>query len=186
MPDNDEQAKIWAAFPDPIMEPANWPRYRTHLITSKPLLPRLCKALWFSTRCLGIFSLPWLLLRLFQLPTISLGGFLGVCIPVTFFFTVLYWANLTCPARCSQITILPNGIKQLSGKQTWNWSYRDFSGWCMVERQFEERAIYILLLKRPTYIVTFALPDTSTRDRFMQLLNGKKIQQLPNLKPSWE
>jgi hypothetical protein len=85
MPSHDEQAKIRAAFPDPIMEPVDWLRYRSHLITSKPLLPRLFQALWFSTRCIGFFFVPWLLLHLFQVPTISLGGFLGACIPVTFF-----------------------------------------------------------------------------------------------------
>ncbi len=190
-PGNDEQAKIWAAFPEPFREPADWARYRTHLITSKPFLPRFCKVLWFSARCMGFFLLPWLLLYLFQLPTTSLCEFLGVCIPVTFFFTVLYWANLTNPTRCSEITVLPNGIKQLSGKQTCNWSYRDFSGWCVVERIFEGRVLYILLLKRPTlkrpaYVVAFALPDISTRDRFVQILQVKKIPQLPDLNPPWE
>jgi len=186
MADKDEQAKIRAAFPDPIQEPGAWPRYRTHLVVSKPLLPRLAKALWFFVRCLGIIFLPWILLRLFQLPTVSVAEFLGLSISVTFFFTLLHWLNATYPARATKITIHPNGITQLSGKQTFTWSYRDFSGWAVVERQFEGYVLHLLLLKRPTYVVTFVPPDTGTRDRFMQLLEDKKIPQLPDLKPSWE
>jgi hypothetical protein len=186
MANKDEQAEIRAAFLDPIQEPAAWPRYRRHLVVSGPLLPRLAKALWFFGRCLGIIFLPWIILRLFQMPTVSIAEFLGLSVSATLFFTLLHWLNATYPARATRITVHPNGITQLSGKQTFNWNYRNFSGWAVVERQFEGRILHILMLKCPTYVVTFALPDTSTRDRFMQLLHDKKIPQLPDLKPSWE
>lgn len=186
MANKDEQAKIRAVFPDPIQEPAAWPRYRTHLVVSKPLLPRLAKAMWFFVRCLAIIFLPWMLLRLFQIPTVSIAEFLGLSVLVTLFFTLLHWLNATYPARTTRITVYPNGITQLSGKQTFNWNYRDFSGWAVVERQFEGRILHILMLKLPTYVVTFALPDAGTCDRFMQLLHSKKIPQLPDLKLSWE
>jgi hypothetical protein len=69
------------AFPEPLLnwdEPRELSAYRTRLVVSSPLVPRLAKALWFFVRCLGFFILPWLLLQLFQLPTISTGGFLCV------------------------------------------------------------------------------------------------------------
>lgn len=185
-PSKDELAKILAAFPDPIVAPADWPRYRTHLVTSKPLLPRLAKALWFFIRCLGIIYLPWLLLHLSGIPTVSFAGFIGLSISAATFFTCVYWLYKTHPARYSKITIRPNGITELHGKQTWNWSYRDFSGWAMVERLFEGRILYILLLKRPKHVVTFVLPDAGTRDRFVQLLRDKNIPHLPELQPPWE
>jgi len=186
MADKDEQAKIRATFPDPIQESGAWPRYRTHLALSKPLPLRLAKALWFFVRCLGIIFLPWLLLRLFHMPTASIAEFLGLSVSVTIFFTLLHWLNATYPARETKITVHSNGITQLSGKQTFSWNYRDFSGWAVVERQFEGRILHILMLKRPTYVVTFALPDTSTRDQFIQLLRDKQIPQLSDLKPPWE
>ncbi|HSY18894.1 MAG TPA: hypothetical protein VK815_11190 [Candidatus Acidoferrales bacterium] len=183
----EEREKISAAFPEPIMEPEDWPRYRRHLVISKPLLPRLGKALWFAIRCLGVFSIPWLLLQALLLPTISFTGFLGVCMPVTFFFTCLYWGYATHPVRVSRITMLGNGISVLSGLQTWNWSYRDFSSWAMIDREFEGRTLYIVLLeRRPDYVVSFTLPDGITRERFVGIFRDKKIPESPGLKPAWE
>ncbi len=180
--------RIWG-FPEPILrwvEPADWPRYRTHLVVSKPLLPRFAKALWFFVRCFGFIILPWLLLNLFQLPTVSVAGFLGLSIPVTLFFTSLHWLNTIHPARATEITFRENGITQLSGKQTRDLNYGDCSCWDVVERPFEQRVLHILLLQWRTYVVEVALPDINTRDRLVKLFHDKRIPQTSNLKPSWE
>jgi hypothetical protein len=193
MPRHDEREPLawrtWGEFPEPILrwvEPEDWPRYRTHLVVSKPLLPRLAKALWFFVRCFGIILLPWLLLHLFQLPTIPASGFLWLSIPVTLFFTSLRWLNATYPARATEVSFRDHGITQLSGKQTRDLNYRDCSGWDVVERQFEERVLHILLLQWRTYVVEVALPDINTRDRLVQIFHDKQIPQSPDLRPSWE
>jgi hypothetical protein len=176
-------------FPEPILrwvEPADWPRYRTHLVVSKPLLPRLAKALWFFVRCFGVFLFPWLLLHLLQLPTISIAGFLWLVIPVTMFFTSLHWLNATHPARATEISFRDHGITQLSGKQTRDVNYHDCSGWNVVERPFNERVLMILLLQWRGYVIEVTLPDTNTRDRLIQLVRDKHIPHAPVLKPSWE
>ncbi len=177
------------AFPEPLLnwdEPRELSAYRTRLVVSSPLVPRLAKALWFFVRCLGFFILPWLLLQLFQLPTISTGGFLCVAIPVALFFTLLHWLSATYPTRYTKISVFDRGITQLSGKQTRSLSYRDCSGWNVVERQFEGQILRILLLQCRAYVVEVALPDTSTRDRLVQLFHDKQIPQSLDLKPSWE
>jgi hypothetical protein len=191
-PRQDERERLaWrmGGFPNPILrwvEPKDWPRYRTHLVVSKPLLPRLAKALWFFVRCFGIILLPWLLLQFFQLPTMSVAGFLGLSIPVTFFFASLYWLYATYPAHSREISFRDKGITVSNGKQTADWNYHDCSGWAVIERQFEGRTLYILLLKRRAYVGAYAIPDMNTRDQLVQICNDKKIQQLPDLKPSWE
>jgi hypothetical protein len=180
--------RIWG-FPEPILrwtEPKEWPRYRTHIVTSKPLLPRLAKALWFFVRCFGLFLLPWLLLQLFQLPTITATGFLWLCIPITLFFTSLHWLNAAYPVHTTEISCRDNGITQFFGKQTADWNYHQFSGWAVIERQFEGSIIHIMVLKGSRRVLAFALPDTSIRDRLVELFHGKKIPQSPDLKPSWE
>lgn len=180
--------RIWG-FPEPILrwvEPKDWPHYRTHLVTSKPLLHRLAKALWFFIRCLGIIFLPWLLLCLFQLPTASFAEFLGLSISVTFFFTLLHWFNATYPVHSTEISFRDKGITQFFGKQDFDSNYHNYSGWAVIERPFEGRILYILLLKGRTRVIAFALPDTSTRDRLVQLLIDKKLPQLTDLKPAWE
>ena len=176
-------------FPEPILrwvEPADWPRFRTHLVVSKPLSHRLAKALWFYVRCFGIILSPWLLLHLFQLPTISVTGFLWLAIPVALFFTSLYWLHATYPVHPTEISFRDNGITQFFGKQTWDINYAEFSGWAVVERQFEGRVLHILLVQGRTRVIVFALPESGTRDRLVQLLQDKKLQQLPDLKPAWE
>jgi len=180
--------RIWG-FPEPILswvEPADWPRYRTHLVVSKPLLPRLAKALWFFARCVAIILFPWLLMHLLQLPTISVAEFLWLVIPVALFFTSLYWFSAIHPARATEISFRDRGITQLSGKQIRDLNYRDCSGWNMVERQFEERVLLVLLLQWRTYVIEVALPDTNTRNRLVQLFRDKQIPHSPDLKPSWE
>jgi hypothetical protein len=181
------------SFPELILhwkESEEWPRYRTHLVVSGPLRPRLAKALWFFVRCMGFFMLPWLLLQVFELPTISTTGFLCVSIPAALFFTSLHWSIAARPARATTISVFDNGITQLSGKQTRALSYRTCTGWAVIERQFEGRTLRILLLqcrnyKGRTCIVEVTLPDTSTRDRLVQLFHDKQIPQLSDLQPSW-
>jgi hypothetical protein len=180
--------RIWG-FPEPVLrwiEPVDWPRYRTHVVTSRPLLPRFAKALWFFIRCFGVILLPWLLLQLFQLPTISIAGFLWLVIPVALFFTSLHWLNATYPVHPTEISFRDKGITQFFGKQTWDLNYADFSGWAVVERQFEGRVLHILLLQGRSRVFEFALPDTTTRDRLEQLFHDKQIPPSPDLKPSWE
>ena len=168
------------------LEPEIWPRYRTHLVTSQPLWPRLVRACWFFVRCFGFFFVPWLLLKLFDLDTISTAGFICSVLPVAFFFTLLYWQNATHPARISKVSFFNHGISQFFGKQTINLNYRECSGWNVVERQFENCIIQILLVQRPTYVFEVALPNADTRERLVQLFNDKKIPHLPDLAPSWE
>ena len=180
--------RIWG-FPEPILcwvEPADWPHYRTHYVVSKPFLPRLAKAFWFFVRCFGVILLPWLLLQLFQLPTISTAGFLWLVIPVVLFFTSLHWLNATYPVQPTEISFRDKGITRFFGKQTWDLNYADFSGWALVERQFEGRVLRILLLQGRTRVIAFALPDSSTLDRLVEILHDKRLPQLPDLKPAWE
>jgi hypothetical protein len=180
--------RIWG-FPEPILrwvEPADWPRYRTHLVVSKPLLPRLAKALWCFARCFGVILLAWLLLQLFQIPTISISGFLWLAIPVTLFFTSLHWLTATYPVHPTEISFRERGITQFFGKQTWDLNYAYFSSWAVVERQFEGRALHILLLQGRSRVFEFALPDTNTCGRLAQIFHDKQIPHSPDLKPSWE
>jgi hypothetical protein len=180
--------RIWG-FPEPILrwvEPADWPRYRTNVVTSKPLLPRLAKALWFSVRCFGVILFLWLLLHLLQLPTISIAEFLWLVIPVTLFFTSLYWLNAIHPARATEVSFRDHGITQLSGKQVRDLNYGDCSGWNVIERRFKERVLLVLLLQWRAYVIEVALPDTNTSNRLAQLFQDKHIPHSPDLKPSWE
>jgi hypothetical protein len=184
-----QTAWISEGFPDPILqwvESEDWPRYRTHLIASKPLLPRFAKALWFFARCFGVILLPWLLLEAFQLPTIPVAGYLWLAIPVAFFFTSLHWLNSTHPARATRISFRDRGITQLSGKQVRDLNYNECSGWEAVERRFEERVLHILLLQWRNHPIEVALPDVNTRDRLAQIFRDKQIPHRPDLKPSWE
>jgi hypothetical protein len=130
--------------------------------------------------------LPWLLLNLFQLPTISVAGFLCLAIPVALFFTSLHWLNSTHPARATRISFRDRGITQLSGKQTRDLNYDECSGWEVVERRFEEHVLHILLLQWRNHVIEVALPDANTRDRLAQIFRDKQIPHSPDLKPSWE
>ena len=192
MPRRGEQkqsAWISGGLPAPVLhwvESEDWPRYRTHLVVSKSLLPRFVKALWFFVRCFGVILLPWLLLKVFRLPTISVAGFLWLAIPVALFFTSLHWLNATHPARATKISFRDRGITQLSGKQTRDLNYRDCSGWNVVERRFEERVLHILLLQCRIYVIEVALPDANACDGLAEIFRDKQIPHLPDLKPSWE
>lgn len=176
-------------FPEPIcrwLEPADWPRYRTHLVVSKPLLPRLAKVVWFSARCLGVILFPWLLLQLIHLPTASISGYLWVAIPATSFFTLLYWLSAAYPVHVTEISVRERGITKFNGKQTGDWNYADFCGYEVVERPFEGRTLHILLLKRPKWSLEIALPGAAIREQLVRLLEDKKIPHSSDLKPSWE
>jgi hypothetical protein len=186
--------RIWG-FPEPILrwnEPEEWPRYRTHLATSKPLLPRLGKALWFFVRCFGIILLPWLFLSLFRVPTAPAAGYSCLAAAVSVFITLIYhwWATIW-PVHGTEISFRERGITQFFGKQTLDLNYADCFGWTVVERQFEGRTLHILLLqgrtwRGHTHVWEFALPDTNIRDRLVQIFHDKQIPQSPALKPSWE
>ena len=180
--------RIWG-FPEPILrwvEPADWPRYRTHLVVSKPLVPRLAKALWFFVRCFGIFFIPWLLLCFFGM-TAEPIFFFSASILGTLLITLFYhWLATIWPVHPTEISFREKGITQFFGKQTWDLNYADFSGWAVVERQFEGRILHILLLKGRSRIFEFALPDANARDRLVQIFHDKQIPHSPNLKPSWE
>ncbi len=185
---------IWGPFfPEPILrwkEPEEWARYRTHLYTSRPLLARFRKLLWFFVRCLGIIFAPWFLLRclgVYGMPKeTTADGYPWLGIVVTFFFTSLYWRSSKYPVGSNEISFRDNGLTYTNGKQFADWGYRDISGWSMIERPFEGHVLHILLLKARADVAAFALPDTNIRDRLVQLLHDKKIPQSPDLMPSWE
>ena len=162
------------------VEPEIWPRYRTHIVKLQPLLPRLVKAGWFFIRCVGFFFVPWFLMKLFEVDTLTAPGFIGAVFPVAFFFTLLYQLYTGHPARATKVSFFSHGIFQLSGKQPRNLNHRECSGWNVVERQFENCIIQILLVQRPTYVFEVALPNADTRERLVQLFNDKKIPHLPD------
>jgi hypothetical protein len=192
-PPSDEQgvsaSKKWRKFPDPIlrwMEPEDWSRYRTHIAASKPLFLRVAKALWFCARCLGIIILPWLSLLLCGVPTSPPADHLPLVLAVTFFFTLLYWFRAAYPVHTTEISFRANGISQYFGKQTMDHNYGQFTGWTVVERQFEGRTLLILLLRLRNWDRAFALPDANIRDQVARILHNKNLPQIPDLKPSWE
>ena len=181
--------RIWG-FPEPILrwkEPEDWPRYRTHLVKSKPLWPRLIKTLWFFARCFAIFFIPWLFLRLFNVPTAEPTPFLCVTVLGTIFITLIYsWLATIWPVHCTEISFRDNGITQFFGKQAADWNYHDISGWAIIERQFVGRAIFILLLQGRSRIISFAIPDANIREKLARLLPDKGIPHARDLKPPWE
>jgi len=179
----------WRGFPEPVLrwlEPPEWARFRTQLFVSEPLLPRLFRALWFFVRCLGVMLLPWLLLRLFQIPTAGVAGFLGLAISASLFFTLLYWLYAKYPVHAAEISFREKGVTKFFGKQMWDFNYGDFSGWALVEQRFEDRSLHILLMKCRSRVIEFALPDATTRDRVSRLLHEKGIPPSSDLRPSWE
>jgi hypothetical protein len=179
----------WRGFPEPVLrwlEPPEWPRFRTHLSVSKPLLPRLFKAFWFFVRCLGVILPPWLLLQLLQIPTAGVAGFLGLVIPASLFFTLLHWLYTKYPVRGAEISFREKGVTKFFGKQTWDFNYGDFSGWALAERRFGNHVLHILLMKCRSRVIEFALPDEITRDQVALLLREKGIPHSSDLRPSWE
>jgi len=187
----EDKLSTWDSgwVPGPILkwsEPEDYVRYQTCIATSKPLWLRLAKAIRFFVCFFGFFFIPWLALNYFLDWGASASAFLAVLIPVSLFFTLLHWLSAYCSARVSHITVFSDSIHELSGKQMRDLSFEDSSGWSVVEREFEGRILHILLMQRPKWVHEVALPDINTRDRFVQMLNEKKIPQVSNLKPSWE
>jgi hypothetical protein len=173
----------WEKYPKLILrwrEPGDYPRYRTHLVASRPLLPRVARTLaWF-----GIWTLPgFLLLSLLHRPV---GFYLGIAIPAALWLTWVYWMYTHYPARCREISFHDDDIVVKSGLQTGNSKYQDISGWAMIERQYEDHIISFLLLKYPRGVASYALPDAETRDRLAQLLQEKQVPESPDLRPRWE
>jgi len=193
IPRHDERgalaSRTWREFPEPILhwrEPNDWARYRTLQFTSKPLFPRFARALWFFGRCFGIIILPWFILFLCGVPTSPAVEYVSLALAVTLFFTSLHWLNAAHPVHATEISFRDNGITQFFGKQTMDHNYGLFSGWAIVERQCEGRVLQILLLRWPYGVRAFALSDTNTRNRLVQIFHDKKIPQVPDLRPSWE
>lgn len=194
LPENIPAARTWEAWeaawvPGPVLkwsEPKDYIRYRTHLAVSKPSWLRLARAGRFFACVFGIFFIPWLVLNFCFNAGVPAIGFLTILIPASLFFTSLHWLNATHPARITHIIVFPEGFSQLSGKQTANYSFSDFSGWSVIEREFEGRPLHILLLQRPKYVKAMAFPDANIRDQFIQMLKEKKVPYLSDLKPSWE
>jgi hypothetical protein len=200
-PHDDQGAsasKTRREFPDPILrwrEPDDWARYRTFVFTSKPLFPRLAKALWFCVRCLAIIIIPWFVLRLCGVPTAPTAAYISLASAATLFFTSLHWLFASHPVHATEISFRSNGITQFFGKQIMDLNYGQVSGWAVVERQFEGRVLLILLLQitrraRPNQIRiwdwAFALPDANIRDQVVRIFQDKQVPHLPDLKPSWE
>jgi hypothetical protein len=152
-PHDDQGAsasKTWREFPNPILrwrEPDDWARYRTIFFASKPLLPRLAKVLWFCVRCLGIIIIPWFVLLLCGVPTAPAAAYISLAAVASFFFTSLHWLSASHPVHSTEISFRANGITQFFGRQIMDLNYGQFSGWAVVERQFEGRVLFILLLQ---------------------------------------
>lgn len=181
--------RAWG-FPEPILrwnEPEDWPRYRTHLVKSKPLLSRLIRAIWFFTRCFAIISIPWLLLRLLDVPTAEPVAFMCLDGFVSLFITwIFHWLATVWPVHCTEISFRDNGITQFFGKQEFDWNYHQFSSWAIIERQYERRPLFILLLQGTYGITSFAIADIAICDQLAQLLHDKGVPHIPDLRPPWE
>jgi hypothetical protein len=189
LPEDKRGTEYPGWVPGPVLkwnEPEDYIRYRTHLAVSKPLWLRLAKAVRFFACVFGFFFIPWFVLNFIFGFGEPVAGFFAVLIPASLFFTWIHWYNATHPARVTHVNVFPDGFSLLSGLQTANFSFSDFSGWSVVEREFEGHILHILLLQRPKYVLGIVFPDTNTRDQFIQMLNEKKVPQLNSLKPSWE
>jgi hypothetical protein len=179
----------WVELPPPLVhwvEPEDWNHYRTHVVRSKPALARLGKEAWFFARCLGFILFPWLLLRLSQLPTSS--AFPALSVLATLLLAVLHWQNATYPVRSgTEISFRDNGITELlCNGQGGDWNYHHLYGWALIEREFKERILHILLLKGRGWVHAFALPDAGVRSRLVEILTDKHVPQASDIKPSWE
>ena len=192
VPRRDEQAdpksQKWSVLPEPILqwkEPEDWARYRTSLYTSRPLLQRLGKELWFFARCFPILLLPWPVLILCGLPT-SPADHILLALAITILFTLIHWLGEAYAASSTEISFRNRGISQFFGKQTIDHNYSQVSGWTIVERRFEDRSLLILLLRSRGGVWSFALPGPHIRDQLVQIFRDKQVPHVPDLRPSWE
>jgi len=178
-----EMTWIWEEFPKPIFswkEPEIYPRYRTRLVTRKPLWWRVGRSLIFF----GIWYLPgYLLLSLLRFPVAT---YMATAIPVAFFLTLVNWMHFHHPARCSRISLYEEKIGFLSGKQSGSTRYCDIAAWRMIERQDRDGAIHLLIIQYPKHVFTWAIPDTETRDQVARVLGKKLGPQSGDLRPEWE
>ena len=179
----------WREVPPPLLhwtEPDDWPGYRASLVAAKPLFPRAAKTLWFSIRCFAIIMTPRLLLHFAGLADGPFWGYFTVALAFTAFLTFLYWYSRANPARITKIVFRTDRLTFFSGKQTANIKYDQFSGWNIVERQFEGHPLFILLLKSPRWLGAHALACAEDRQHVAKILEAQKIPTDPSLRPSWE
>jgi hypothetical protein len=177
-------------LPPPLVhwtEPEDWARYRAHVAKSKPMLTLVRNELWFFARCLVFILVPWLLLQLSQIPTSSAGSFLGLALVVAAFFTALHWLGAIWPVHAAEISVRDAGMTRsaCSGQQ-WDWNYRDLFGWAVIEREFREHILHVLLIRHCGGVAAIALPDASVREQLEQVLLAKQVLQVSDIKPPWE
>jgi hypothetical protein len=182
--------RAYAEYPAPLLhwrEPDDWPSYRTNLFRSVPLSIRIGRAVWFFARCTGLLVLPWLALRVLQVPTQSAVAYLSSAGLVSLFFTLVYWAERRRPVHVTKISLRKNGITQHFGKQVLDHSYSDLSGWNIIERQFHERVLHILLVQRKRWRKpsAIALAGGETRDALSRILSEKSVPDA-RLRAPWE
>ncbi len=211
----EQEPSRWAGFPfhrdalpvecppcpPPLIHwvaPADWERFRRHVVKSKPVSAHLRRELWFFGRCLGFFLFPWLLLWLFlPIPTAPVDRLLslpvdrllslGVILFCALLLTAYHWLSVIDPPLHAKISFRDDGITLTAGSgQTATGSYRDCCGWAVIEREFNGRILHFLLLKGWTVVSAFALPDADVRDRVVQILRDKQVPHVPDLKPSRE
>ncbi len=175
-------------LPKPLLhwiEPEDWPRYRTQLVRGNALGRRVVTAFWFFVRWFAIFVLPWLALRRFQVPTASTVPFISAVAIVVSFFTLLHWLNRIMPVHCTEISVRENGISQNFGKQVWDRSFQNISGWRIIEKEFQGRQFGLLLLQERGRVSAIAIPDGTIGEVLCGILRGKGISEALELAEPW-
>jgi hypothetical protein len=184
------------------VEPEDWTRFLARAEITKPVLYQLHTELWFFVRCyafcFAFIVVPFLCFVLliffgwgpFLLVAVSIRPFAAVFF-LAVIFTMLHWLDRIFPVHAEKIRFLKRGItKRNPSGQLFVWDYRQFSGWVVIERQFKEHILQILLLKQlvkgRAYTQEFAFPDASVRDQVVQILNDRQVPQALDIKPSWE
>jgi hypothetical protein len=176
-------------LPKPLMhwtEPDDWARYRASEVRRTSLARRLLKCGGFFVCWLGIFVLPWLALRFFDIPTAPTASYMGFCCFVAFFFSVLSWVGKVRPVHCTEISVRKNGITQNFGKQKFDRAFQNISGWRMIEREFEGRTLHILLFKLRHGVSAIALCGAEPTARLSEILREKGVLECSELTAPWE
>ena len=192
----------WEVLPEPLVQwavPEDWYRFRRRAEISKPVY-QLRTELRFFVRCYAFCCafvvVPCLGFGLnlagpFKLASISISSFGNVSV-LAILITMIHWLYGIGPVRTeTKISFRDRGItERLLNGQQFHWNYRQFCGWALIERQFKEHILQILVLKRlvkgRACNEAFALPDAGVRDQVVQILNDRQVPQVPDLKPSWE
>ncbi|MBI3864150.1 MAG: hypothetical protein HY290_19885 [Planctomycetia bacterium] len=193
-------------IPKPLVQweqPEDWARFRSRTEISKPVLYHLRTELWFFVCCYAVCCaflivcgglLLLLCIFMFEalpLAAVSVRALVGASI-LAIIFTPLHWLDRIYPVPPeTKISFRDRGITaRMPSGQLFNWDYRQFCGWAVVERQFKGHVLQILVLKQlvkgRAYTHEFAFPDASVRDQVLQILNDRHVPQAPDLKPSWE